>query len=1090
MGEGTWFSFKPYDQYIKSDTGYKEQGNIIPAYLSLKNPKIIRIGKDSQDFNKLKLIKAGHDGVINVYDGEIRTAVAFEPNQIKSATGNRGTYSSAEENILRSERPSNPKEADRLKAKFESQGIKPTQPHGDKSIIDSFKDNLSELKDAYKSARNEPKATSSKMIGGLSDALTNLRIKYINFAAGLERVEAEKYKGLVNKANGEAVSSVAMTNAIHSGHIMSQVMLFGRLVYDGTSKMFRAVDDKYSMRNVFVEEKNLYNKLGKETGATLINSYFNALRSRSIQSEFEMRYGHLLELKEGIPNAVELAKENPDALATKLHELNLLTPEEYNRLKQKPDTLTGRLIKIYDKARADAERDFEAIVKAYKKIPDAFVLKDSNGNKHYQKVLTKDGRVAEEVPMINDDVLDSYIQEENAHPELRTMMDNWTAVNHNMLDNMYHTGLLNKTRYENLKSIKDYVPWFRVEDESESLHAVPTGVAALTNVAKEKKFTKGEVDKDIDNVVNNMISNVMMMGRNSIRNHAANEIAKNFGTRDENGKLKVFPKDEITKDGAVRTNIVVDGQRITIEIKDPLIAQSMLGMETIEMPMFSILGNVQQFFRRSITANPFFQVYQVFKDAPTAAAVTGLKNPLVVWGKIMGSFFSALKKDDEIVKMLKSHGIGGFQFAGRTAEKEFNLQMGVQQHKFTSKILSYLDHIGDASDYAQRRIIYQEVLKNTGSQTQALFQANAIIDFMKRGNSKAAQFEVRTVSFMNAFAQQIDVLGQAMAGGGFKGQSRAKAAAQFYKATAAFTALTLLYCMMKGDDPDYQQLDNETKTRNFILGKFKIPCSTSYSYFYKSLAELTYNYITSQGTATPQDATALRDSLMQGAWDSMLGPNPIPTAIRPGLEIITNHDFFTGQAVVPPGMEKLDSFMKYNANTSTLGKMFSKASLGKLNPIQADHFIKGMTGTVGAIAMWGSDMFTSDKPEKIWSQNPLVGSFVVAPVGHGPESSFYDLKQRTDAKYDTFMKLAQRQHPEEAQKYIQENKGLIAAYEYTSKVAAELTKINSEIQRMADVPNKDLSPAKKRELMTQYQKTKNAILYPAVAKIRKDVAGL
>ena len=466
----------------------------------------------------------------------------------------------------------------------------------------------------------------------------------------------------------------------------------------------------------------------------------------------------------------------------------------------------------------------------------------------------------------------------------------------------------------------------------------------------------------------------------------------------------LFRSDEITKDGAVRTNIVVNGQRITIEIKDPLIAQSILGMENIEVPMIGALGSIQQFFRRSITANPFFQAYQVFKDAPTAVAVTGIKNPLVAWGKVLGSFFNALNPNDEIVKTLKSHGIGGFQFAGRTAEKEFNLQMGVQQHKFTSRVLAFLDHVGDASDYAQRRVIYNEVLKNTGNQTQALFQANAIIDFMRRGNSKAAQFEVRTVSFMNAFAQQIDVLGQAMAGGGFKGTSRARAAAQFYKATAAFTGLTLLYCMMKGDDPDYQQLDNETKTRNFVLGKFKIPCSTSYSYFYKSLAELTYNYITSQGTASPQDATQLRKSLAQGAWDSLLGPNPIPTAIRPPLEIITNHDFFTGQAVVPAGMEKLDSFMQYNANTSTLGKMFSKASMGALNPIQADHFIKGMTGTVGAMAMWGSDMFTSDKPERIWSQNPLVGSFALAPVGHGPEANFYDLKQKTDAKYDTFVK--------------------------------------------------------------------------------------
>jgi hypothetical protein len=99
MGKGSWFSFKPYEQYVKSDVGYKENANIIPAYLSLKNPKVIRIGKDSQDFNKEKLIKEGYDGVVNVYDGEIRTAVAFDPTQIKSATGNIGTFDRESPNI-------------------------------------------------------------------------------------------------------------------------------------------------------------------------------------------------------------------------------------------------------------------------------------------------------------------------------------------------------------------------------------------------------------------------------------------------------------------------------------------------------------------------------------------------------------------------------------------------------------------------------------------------------------------------------------------------------------------------------------------------------------------------------------------------------------------------------------------------------------------------------------------------------------------------------------------------------------------------------------------------------------------------------
>ena len=181
--------------------------------------------------------------------------------------------------------------------------------------------------------------------------------------------------------------------------------------------------------------------------------------------------------------------------------------------------------------------------------------------------------------------------------------------------------------------------------------------------------------------------------------------------------------------------------------------------------------------------------------------------------------------------------------------------------------------------------------------------------------------------------------------------------------------------------------------------------------------------------------------------------------------------------------------MQYTNTTSELGKTMSHLSGGSLNPIQMDHLMKGILGTAGTSMMWLSDMFTADKPAKTWAQNPFVGSFALPPVGHGPEALFYDLKNRTDAKYDTFMKLAQRQHGEEAKKYIQENKGLIAAHEYTTQVAPRLQEITREIQRMSDVPATSVNAQKKRDLITEYQRIENQIL-KTVPKMRKELAGL
>ena len=86
-GEGSFFSSTPSNSFAQG-----EGGRIIPAYLSFKNPKVIDLAKESDDILKKKFISEGYDGVILMRDGEIKTAVAFYPNQIKSAIGNTGAF--------------------------------------------------------------------------------------------------------------------------------------------------------------------------------------------------------------------------------------------------------------------------------------------------------------------------------------------------------------------------------------------------------------------------------------------------------------------------------------------------------------------------------------------------------------------------------------------------------------------------------------------------------------------------------------------------------------------------------------------------------------------------------------------------------------------------------------------------------------------------------------------------------------------------------------------------------------------------------------------------------------------------------------
>lgn len=109
---GDGFYFTP-NQTMASDyasTSRKSNNanspNVIPAYVSLKNP--FEMYSSRNELNLLserqkRYIKSEYDGVIvrDSETGEILEVVAFEPNQIKSAIGNKGTYDAKSDEITK-----------------------------------------------------------------------------------------------------------------------------------------------------------------------------------------------------------------------------------------------------------------------------------------------------------------------------------------------------------------------------------------------------------------------------------------------------------------------------------------------------------------------------------------------------------------------------------------------------------------------------------------------------------------------------------------------------------------------------------------------------------------------------------------------------------------------------------------------------------------------------------------------------------------------------------------------------------------------------------------------------------------------------
>jgi hypothetical protein len=896
--------------------------------------------------------------------------------------------------------------------------------HYSPSVMDRFLGGKKAIKELSRKMKENPMLPVNNMVSNVGRGVLYTRVKNVWFGAGLDEADRRKYEGQLRDSEGHIVASIAVTNALHAGHVGTQVMIQGKLEFDPITQMFHAVKDKLSLANVVRIKNKLEKRIGAQRAANLIQAYFEAKRSRSIVNEYLGRTAELTKLLE----------EQMD-----------------------PSTSDERQLKL-NKLIADAEEDVKNIQRALDKVN------------------------------MDDDQIDEAIAFEDEYPELREMMDNWTSVNQNMIDNMEFSGIISKKRAETLRNIKDYVPWYRIQDDATDVHSAQ-GVRTLTNVGREKTFKEGTTELEIDDIVDNMIHNVMMLTRNSMRNYAANRVAMEYAERNDKGKLQVYPTEDREK-GIF--NILAGGRRINIKIADPLIAESVLGLENIEIPM----GNILRFFanglRWSVTINPIFQAKQLFMDAPTAALVTGVKHPFRLWAGAFGGFIRGLKPHDPIVDLLKSYGIGGYRSAARSPEHELKQEIGVLNKNYFDKAVSILDHISDASDYAQRVAVYKRVLAETGDQMQAIVQANNVIDFQKKGSGKAAQVLTRTVSFMNAYAQQIDVLAQALSGKGLKGLKRQQAFARLVYTGGLLASVSLLYCMTVGDDDEYQKMDDQTKMRNFIIPKsltktigmdhaVMLPMSTSAAFFFKAVPEMLYNKIVNEGTKNQVDNTRLRNALAKAAADSLLGPTPFPTGLKPFAEIGLNYNFFTGGTITPKGMEKLDPSRQYTNTTSELGKIFSKLSGGVLNPIQADHLMRSLGGTVAATAMWGSNLFSGNRPDAEAKANPLYGSFIAADVPRGREDLFYDLQERADRANETFKDLNKKQHATEAKQWFDENKQLIIASGFTTGAATSLKSINAEIRRLSDLPAEKMSAEEKRQKINFYKNKKNDILEQTIA---------
>jgi hypothetical protein len=305
---------------------------------------------------------------------------------------------------------------------------------------------------------------------------------------------------------------------------------------------------------------------------------------------------------------------------------------------------------------------------------------------------------------------------------------------------------------------------------------------------------------------------------------------------------------------------------------------------------------------------------------------------------------------------------------------------------------------------------------------------------------------------------------------------------------------TLLYAFLVGDDDDYMKMDDQSKIRSYMIPGTDVvlPMNTSAAFFFKAIPELLYNKVVNEGTENEVDAKRLRTAMKEAAVDLLLGPTPVPSAVKPVIEISLDYNFFTSRPITPRGMDNLDAYQQYDMRTSEAAKLLSALTGSKenrvLNPMEADHLVRSIFGTAGAMVAWSSNLVgqaAEFRPEMGLKEMPITGAFMRPEVPRGREDLFYKLKENTDRKYRTYDRLTERGNPGEAQAYFDRHPNLIAYYEYTSEVDAQLKKINAEIRFIGETQDPSYTPEIKRQEIRALLNLKQDVL-EGVEQFRKE----
>lgn len=663
-------------------------------------------------------------------------------------------------------------------------------------------------------------------------------------------------------------------------------------------------------------------------------------------------------------------------------------------------------------------------------------------------------------------------------PEFKTFMEEYNKFNDGLVKYLVDTGVLTKEKGEEFKKYADYVPFYRQMEGERTIG--PNVFSSISGVKGPKAIKGGE--GPLADFLETMVRNTQSAISMGMKNTASQVAAKNAVTAKVAERVVAESGKDLIMTGAEYFQVLEGGKQVSYRTYDALLIDSLSSLHMPDLPFMGILSAPSNWLRNLVTKDPAFMMANLMRDSLSAYVTSGEKLTPVV--STVSGFFEALRGKSKGFDALMDAGvIGGYEFSanvessGRSLQQDLEKKFG-QTKGIKAKVLRTAESLWDglekgttASDAATRAKVYEQVLAETGNEAEALYRSLEIMNFNRKGNSALVRIVTASIPFLNARMQGLDVFYRAgiaptwrqLAYGIKPTEAQKNIQRAFFTRGMMLMSLSLMYYAMVHDDEEWKSQEQETRDNNWIIPSagLKIPIPFEVGVLFKVIPERI------AALALGNDTGEEFLSSMQRNLVNTLGFTPMPQTAKPLFEVATNYSFFTGRKIIGQGMEDVESEYQVAPNTSRIAESIGKA-IGA-SPIKVDHVIKGYTGSIGMYAIDIIDSIlglNSDetKAAKRFEQMPIIKRFAADPEARGNVTAYYELKDASDKFARTMNLLERTGDPKEFAKYVNENKGLFATRDYV----LDLEKSMKEMREMrAMVQSAPLSPTDKRDTLIE-----------------------